>query len=325
MRGSLSRRKFLQVSSAAAWAAGAIPLASRAVAHPPAIGPFRGAYCFFSKPVPQLNWQELAQSTKRAGFTAIDLTVREGGHVSPQRATEDLPKAVAAIRAEGLEVPMITTALTSADNPAAESILRAAGKLSIPYMKPGYYHYKGVDVRKELEESGDQFRKLVALAQKCGVQVGYHNHDQYIGAQVWDMSRIMDTLDPKWAGYYFDLENATIEGTSGGWKIAANLVMPRLKIVGVKDFVWEKTETKGWVETGRPLGQGTCHYQEYLKMLAAADYHGPISLHIEYEIPGVMDDQGIALSRDKCDETMSAAKQNLNTLKALMHEAYEGA
>lgn len=321
----LSRRKFLQLSSAATWAAGAIPHSLRPAGHPPAPGPFRGTFCFFSKPVPQMNWQELAQSAKLTGFGGIDLTVRSGGHVSPQRAAEDLPKAVATVRAEGLEVPMITTALTRADDPAAVPILSAAGKLSIPYMKPGYYRYKGVDVRKELEEAGDQFRSLVALAQKCGVQVGYHNHDRYIGAQVWDMARIMDTLDPKWAGYYYDLENATIEGGSGGWKIAANLVMPRLKMVGVKDFVWEKTETQGWIETGRPLGQGMCHYQEFLKMLAAADYHGPISLHLEYEIPGVMDEQGIALSRDKCEKAIAAAKENLDTLKAMVREAYEGA
>jgi len=324
MKKPFSRREFLQTSSAAAWVAGALPLSLRAASRPPAPGPYRGTFCLFSKPVPQLNWQELAQSAKRAGFGGVDLTVRRGGHVSPERAAEDLPKAVAAIRAEGLEVPMLTTELIRADDPTSEPIISTAGKLNITYMKPGYYHYKLVDVRKELEAAGEQFRGLVALAGKNGVQVGYHNHDRYIGAQVWDMARIMDTLDPKWAGYYYDLENATIEGGSGGWKIAANLVMPRLKMVGAKDFIWENTEDKGWMETGRPMGQGMCHYKEFLKMLAAADYHGPISVHIEYSIPGVMDDQGIALARDKCDETMAAAQRDLGVLKGMVREAYGG-
>ena len=44
----------------------------------------------------------------------------------PERAAEDLPKAVAAIRAEGLEVPMITTALVAADDPTAVPILSTA-------------------------------------------------------------------------------------------------------------------------------------------------------------------------------------------------------
>ena len=70
----------------------------------------------------------MAQSAKRAGFGGIDLTVRTGGHVMPQRAAEDLPKAVAAIRAEGLEVPMITTELLSGDDPTAAPILSTAGE-----------------------------------------------------------------------------------------------------------------------------------------------------------------------------------------------------
>ncbi|MGH9326596.1 MAG: sugar phosphate isomerase/epimerase, partial [Terriglobia bacterium] len=112
MNGPISRREFLQISSATALTAAVSPSAGLAAAVPsPARGSFRGTLCFFSKPVPQLNWKELAQSAKRAGFGGIDLTVRPGGHVLPERAATDLPKAVATIREEGLEVPMITTSL----------------------------------------------------------------------------------------------------------------------------------------------------------------------------------------------------------------------
>ncbi len=322
MRESLSRRKFLQVSSAAAWAAGALPLAMRSAARP-ARGPYRGTFCFFSKAVPQFTWQELAKSTKAAGFGGVDLTVRRGGLVAPERAAEDLPKAVEAIRAEGLEVPMITTGLLTADHPTAVPILSAAQKLKIPYLKPGYYHYKFIDVRKELEEASNQFKGLVELATKYEVQVGFHNDYNFVGSQTWDISRVMDTLDPKWAGYYFDLENATIQGGAEGWRIAANLAMPRLKMVGAKDFYWVKTEPEGWHEIGCPLGQGMCNYKLFLRMIADAHFHGPISLHLEYSVPGASDPEGVAYSRQKCDDMMVAAKANLETLKALVHEAYE--
>jgi hypothetical protein len=58
-------------------------------------------------------------------------------------------------------------------------------------------------------------------------------------------------------------------------------------------------------------------------MTAEGGFHGPISLHVEYQIPGVSDDQGIALSRDKDDEVMAAARRDLETLKPLLREAYE--
>ena len=323
MKESLSRRRFLQVSSVAACAAGMLPLSVRSAARPPR-GPYRGTYSFFSKVVPQMNWQDLAKSARAAGFGGIDPTVRRNGHVMPQRAAEDLPRAVAVIRAEGLGVPMITTELTSAQDPTAVPIISTASNLEIPYMKPGYYRYKFIDVRKELEEASNQFRGVVELAEKYRMQVGFHNDDSFVGSQTWDISRVMDTLDPQWAGYYYDLEDATIIGGGEGWRIAACLAMPRLKMVGAKDFYWQKTETKGWLATGCPIGQGMCNYKKFLPMLAKADFHGPISLHMEYSIPGVSDDEGIALSREKDDEVMAAAKQNLDTLKALVREAYEG-
>jgi sugar phosphate isomerase/epimerase len=268
---------------------------------------------------------ELAQSAKGAGFGGIDLTVRKEGHVLPRNVVEDLPKAAAAIRGEGLEVSMLTTELLSADDPTAVPILSTAAKLSIPVIKPGYYHYKFVDVRKELEEASGQFRGLVDLAHQHLVQVGFHNHSGYIGAPVWDIARVMDTLDPEAAGYYFDLAHATVEGGLGGWRISGNLTMPRLKMISAKDFYWDKAGTRDWRLRTCPFGEGMCHWKEYLKTVAASNFHGLISYQLEYEIEGVSDDQGRALSRDKCDVVMASATKDLAALKSLVHEAYEEA
>jgi L-ribulose-5-phosphate 3-epimerase len=323
MKDVLSRRQFLEVSSAA-WAASALPLSMRS-AVPPARGPYRGTICFFSKVVPQMNWQDLAKSAKAAGFGGIDLTVRGHGHVDPKNAAEDLPKAVEAIRAEGLEVPMITTNLLTADHPTAVPILSTAQKLHIPYLKPGYYRFKFTDLRKEAEEFSEQFKGLVELAAKYQVQVGFHNDANFFGAQTWDLDRVMQTLDPKWAGYYWDIENGTITGGGDGWRNDAWLAMSRMKMVGAKDFYWAKNEQGEWRVKGCPIGQGMCNFKKFLPMLAEANFQGPISLHMEYEVPGASVPEGLAISREKCDEVMAAAKQNLDTLKAMVHAAYEGA
>ncbi len=324
MNKHLSRREFLQVSSATAMA-GTIALSAwpTAAAQAGAREPFRGTLCLFSKSVPQLSWRELAQSAKHAGFGGIDLTVRSKGHVLPERATTDLPKAVAAIRAEGLEVPMITTELLRADDPTADPILQTASKLSIPFVKPGYYQYKLVNVLKELHEAGREFRGLVELAARYEIQVGYHNHPRYIGAPIWDMASVIEPLDPRWCGFYFDLGQATIEGCASGWKIAANLVIPRLKMVAAKDFVWEEIGPHQWHAETCPMGQGMTHWGEFLHTLAQSNFHGPISLQQEFSIPGVADDQGIAVSRAAVPQVMSAAKENLDYLKSLLRESYE--
>src|SRR5580658_9527426 len=97
----MTRRTFL--------AAAAIPLMADAK-HP--------MLCMFSKHFPELSYDDLGKTCRDLGFAGIDLTVRAKGHVLPERVAEDLPRAVDALRKAGLEVPMITTDLTSASNAA---------------------------------------------------------------------------------------------------------------------------------------------------------------------------------------------------------------
>jgi hypothetical protein len=68
---------------------------------------------------------------------------------------------------------------------------------------------------------------------------------------------------------------------------------------------------------------GSCHWNFFFtKMAAQAGFHGSISLHMEYEIPGVSGCEGVALSRTKDSEGMDVAKQNLDTLKSLIHRTH---
>lgn len=263
-----------------------------------------------------MDWGKLARATKAIGFDGIDLTVRKAGHVAPERAAEDLPKAVAVIREAGLDVPMITTALTSADDPTARPILSTAAKLGIRYFKAGYYQYELKDVRKELNRAGQEFRGLAALAKQCGIQVGYHNHSEYIGAALWDSARFIEPLDPAWAGYYLDTCHATGEGGVGAWKSALHLAASRLKMVAVKDFYWKPTST-GWEYTICPLGEGRVDLKYFIKVFAQVNFQGPISLHIEYEPEG-------SSTEEKEANTIVNAARDLALLKARLREAYQG-
>ena len=311
MSTELSRRDFLGACSAMVCAV-SLNMDKASVSH--SGDGYTGALCLFSKPLPDMDWRRLAQAAKTVGFDGIDLTVRRGGHVRPERAAEDLPKAVEAIRREGLDVPMITTELTSADDPAARVILSTAAKLSIPFFKPGYYQYKMVNVRRELEEAASQFRGLVSLSKQYGIQAGYHNHEQYIGAPVWDVASVIDTLDSKWAGFYFDARHAVAEGGVGAWKIATNLVMPRLKMVAAKDFRWEKTEA-GWVARNCPVGEGMVDWRYFMNALAAGGFQGPISLHLEYDVGGKT-----RAARE--NNILAALHRDLQFLKKHLREGY---
>jgi len=305
---AVTRRRFLAVAGAAA-AAGALP---RVLAGAPA---FPGTLCLFSKHLPSMDASRLARAVRPLGFAGLDLTVRPGGHVDPERAAADLPRFVATLRDEGVEVPMITTALVSATEAVARPILETAGRHGgVAFFKPGYYRYTFTDVRQDLDTAATQLRGLAALGAQCGVQLGFHNHAGYVGGPVWDVVPIIDGLDPRWAGYYFDVRHAVVEGGDGGWRSALERVAPRLKMVAIKDFFWEKG-SKGWQQRNCPLGEGMVDWKTCFAALARSGFKGPVSLHLEYEIGG-------ATPAAKEERTLAAAARDLALLKAGLAEAY---
>src|SRR5260370_40811938 len=101
---------------------------------------------------------------------------------------------------------------------------------------------------------------------------------------MWDIAPVIDTVDPKSAGYYFDVRHAVVEGGDGGWRTAFNLVAPRLSMIALKDFFWDKTPA-GWRQHNCPMGEGMVNWKSYFAMLAKAGFHGPASLHLENNVP----------------------------------------
>jgi sugar phosphate isomerase/epimerase len=158
------------------------------------------------------------------------------------------------------------------------------------------------------------FRALTELSKQQGVQCGFHNHEGYIGSQFWDVAPTIDQLNPKWVGYYFDIRHAVAEGGVAGWKAALNLAAPRIKMIAVKDSYWEKS-SKGWRQVNCPLGEGMVDWKAYFKALRQADFQGPISLHLEYEIPGATK---VAME----ENTLAAARRDFEFLIAELNRAY---
>ena len=264
----------------------------------------RPEFCFFSKHLPDLGWADVGRAVKEAGFEGVDLTVRPAGHVLPERAAADLPKAIDAIKAQGVAVPMITTDLTSAKNPVAKPLLQAASRSGVRYFKTGYWRFtSSPDVRAQLAAAGEDLSGLTALARDCGIELGFHNHNAYIGAALWDIAPFIDRLDAKWAGYYFDPRHAVAEGGGGAWKAATHLVLPRLKMVALKDFFWNKT-AKGWQIENCPMGEGMVDWSWFASALKGANFRGPISLHFEYEIAG-------STAQERTKRTLEAAVKDL--------------
>jgi sugar phosphate isomerase/epimerase len=244
----------------------------------------RPVICIFSKHMAHQSYEQLGSMAKQLGYEGVDLTVRPKGHVLPERVAEDLPRAVEAIRAHKVAVPMITTDLKDASDPAARPTLAAMKKLGVPLYKPGYWRYeKGKPVEQTLRDVKPRFDSLVALNREYGVAAGLHNHSgDHFGCAVWDLRETLKGSNPDLAGYYLDPGHATIEGGLYGWRASLDLALPRLKMVAIKDFYWAKREGE-WKLQWCPLGEGMVDWGAFFAEFAKSGFKGPLTLHVEYD------------------------------------------
>ncbi|MFC1766504.1 sugar phosphate isomerase/epimerase, partial [Planctomycetota bacterium] len=120
---NISRRALLK-GSLAAWAAS--PTLTARASGP--TGPKTKIF-LFSKHLHWLDYPGMARVAATLGVDGLDLTVRPRGHVEPQRVKEDLPRAVTAMRATGLEIDMMTTAIQDPQDPLTHEVLATAADL----------------------------------------------------------------------------------------------------------------------------------------------------------------------------------------------------
>ncbi|TAE56863.1 MAG: sugar phosphate isomerase/epimerase, partial [Bacteroidetes bacterium] len=167
----------------------------------------------FSKHLQFLNYDQMAEAARDMGFAGLDLTVRPGGHVAPERVSEELPQAVAAMKKQGLRPHMMTTALTEADESSA-TVLKEARKAGFSVYRSGWLSYpEHVPVPVSLEKYKGQLTALAALSAESGMQGAYQNHTgNYLGAAIWDLWEVLKDLPPGTLGSQYDIRHATVEG-----------------------------------------------------------------------------------------------------------------
>jgi sugar phosphate isomerase/epimerase len=295
---SISRRSLL---------AGAAALLARPAGAAPKL-----KVAIFSKHLQFVQGAELARAAADLGFDGVDITVRKGGHVLPERVRQDLPGLVATIRQHGLEVPMVTTDILDPETPFAEDIVRTAAELGIRHYRFGGFKYTADrPYPAQLEALRPRLAKLAAMNDKYQSCAMYHTHSGVglVGASIWDLYLAMRDLDPKLVGVNFDVAHAVIEGGLGGWINSFRITGPHLRGIAVKDFVWAKDAKGKWKEQWVPLGEGMVHWPEFWGMLAPAGFDGPVQVHFEYPLP------------EAREGTYAAMKRDLATLRAQLAKA----
>ena len=282
---SLSRRDFIKK---AGLTASVLPLASylNCASADNGVGADQLKIHVFSKHLQFLNYQEMAAAVADIGYDGVDLAVRPGGHVLPERVAEDLPKAVEALRNQGVLVNLMTTAVTNSLDATHRQVLETAAAQGITDYRMGYLSYpKEGAIPEALADFQEQMEELAIFNQQLGIRGAYQNHaGKRVGAMIWDIYHLLEKADPTALGCQYDIRHAMVEGGMS-WEVGLRLIRPHIHTIVLKDFIWEKVNGQ-WRVVNVPLGEGMVDFPGYFRILKEYGVQVPASMHLEYDLGG---------------------------------------
>lgn len=314
MKNNRSRRDFIQKTALAAGALPFLSLSNVAAAMPPKLPPI----LVFSKHLQFLDYNELAEKAKEIGFDGIDLTVRPGGHVLPERVKTDLPKAVEAIKRAGLQPLMMTTAVEQASG-TDEVVLRTAAELGIKYYRMNWYKFSESEPMPDtLQRYQQQIKSLSQLNSTLGLVGCYQNHaGKLVGASAWELWGLLQKANTEYMGLQYDIRHATVEGGLS-WENGLRLLHSYIKVLAIKDFVWAEEKGK-YIVKNVPLGEGMVDFATYFRLLRQYGVQVPISMHYEYDLGGA--EHGSKTPSVDKQVIYDAMKRDLKKVKELWTQA----
>lgn len=248
----------------------------------------------FSKHLGWLTIDQLGPTAAEMGLTAVQLTVRPGGHIEPERAEADLARAVRTLRLAGVSVPSVCTSVTDPADELTRRVVGAIAQTGIPIYRMGWYRRppgsSAEGVRSTHDEAARGLAGFSELNEELGLRGCYQNHaGPFVGASPWELWELVRELPAAHLGIEFDPRHARIEGWAS-WEPAFELLEPWIAAVDVKDFVWEADAQSPAPPTAAPrsvpLGEGLVGFDQLLARLDHGGFDGPLIVHAEYEVAG---------------------------------------
>jgi len=270
----------------------------------------------------------IGEAILAGGYSAVDLTVRDGGHVAPAQVATNLPLMLQGIRSTGAVCTMIGTNFGPPSNGAdttwitsqfVNEILSVAGANGITKYRynnagntvPSFpANTFGATMTAQLDQVRLSHRRLAAINAQYGPMQGVaHTHGGNIGTMVEPYAYSMQGISPSLIGINFAMDHVA-PAAPGGWQILLRRWMPYVGNVCVEDLAATVNATTGALSIGnvRPpgatgLGGGVINWANFYQLLLLGGYSGFSESQLEYSIVG---GTGTSVSLNNADFADSA-------------------
>jgi sugar phosphate isomerase/epimerase len=253
-------------------------------------------YSVFTKPWRTLVVPELAALVRQLGFDGVELPVRPGYQVTPERVGEGLPAAALQFAAEGV-------AIYSIAGPADEMTVAACAEAGVSTIRVMAQVREGERYLQAETRLQREFDALMPLLERYGVALGVQNHCDRFVANALGLMRLIGRYDPS---HVYAVWDAAHEALNGGLpEYALDVVWSHLGMVNLKNAFWQRTngpeaECAQWRHYWTNGRHGLASWPKVIAELRRRSYEGVVCLTAEYSDESLVESlisQDIAYAR----------------------------
>jgi len=273
---------------------------------------------------------KIGENCLAAGFSAVDLTVRSGGHVEPTLVKTNLGPMLNGIRSTGCVCTQIGANFAPTSDPTDTSwiasqyvndILSTAaanGITSYRFYNSGGPAYAantfGTGVTSQLDGMRLNLRRLAQISASYGVMCGaMETHQNNIGSSVQDYVYALQGINPNQIGINFAIGHVA-SNMPGSWTTLQRLAMPSLRSTALQDLAPSINATTGALSIGtvacKGSGGGIINWKTFFSNLLLGGYSGPAEAQIEYTIVGALG-QSVSLNNADFADNVQFTSGNL--------------
>ncbi len=253
---------------------------------------------------------KVGEAALAAGYAAVDLTVRNDGHVHPSNVATHLPLMLSGLRSTGAICDHIGVNFAppaDAANTAwiatqfVHEILSVAstnGIVRYRFNNSGAVSFPnntfGADMTRLLDGVRANHRRLAAINAHYGGLCGVaHTHSGNIGSTVYDYVYAMQGISPELIGINLAIGHVATAAPGSTWQRAMRINMPYIKCTAVEDLRATVNAETGALSIGRVqppgaegTGGGVINWATFYSLLRLGGYSGAAESQIEYSIVG---------------------------------------
>ena len=243
--------------------------------------PTKTEFAVFVKPWKALDLPKVALHVRELGFNLIELPIRPGFPVEPDRIEADLPAAVKTLGDLGVAIVNVTV-----DLPLTDERLYAACAASGITMNRVIFKRSSPSYWESDNAARRQLAAALPLCEQYGVKLGIqHHYGGSVPINSMGLYNLVKDYDPRWVGAIWDPAHNALQGEDA--LTGLELVKSHLCMVNLKNAYWRRTNppdgsTAQWGAYFCAGPHGRTSWAEVAQGVKQVGYTGPLTFSAEY-------------------------------------------